>query len=380
MARPRLQFSLFHLMPYPYLDEPPGTWPVPSRLMKQRTDASVLYGQYLDEMVRAEDMGFDYIGCNEHHFSAYGMMANPVLIGAALSQRTRRIKLMMAGAIVPISNPVRLAEEYAMLDQMSGGRLVAGFMRGVAQEYVAYNINPDDSWLRFEEAWELIHKAWTEPEPFGWEGEYYQFPAISLWPRPVQVPHPPVFMSGTSPEAVRFAAHRRAMMGVAFVEADLARNNIALYQQVAREAGWEPERDRFLFAQTCYVGATDAEAREALAEHHAYYVTHLFSAARSMSQLVTTNTEYDRDQANRDFRAARRATRRADFDVDEQIARGQLLCGSADTVVEQIRHWVQHVGHGVLQLSFQTGSLPHEQTLQSMERFERMVLPHVRDL
>jgi alkanesulfonate monooxygenase SsuD/methylene tetrahydromethanopterin reductase-like flavin-dependent oxidoreductase (luciferase family) len=378
VEQPRLQFSLFHLMPYPYLEEPPGTWPVPSRLMKQSSDATHLYRQYLDEMVRAEEMGFDLIGCNEHHFSAYGMMANPALIGAALSQRTKRIRLMMAGAIVPISNPVRLAEEYAMLDQMSGGRLVAGFMRGVPQEYVAYNINPDDSWLRFEEAWELIVKAWTEPEPFGWEGEYYQYRAVSLWPRPLQQPHPPIFMSGTSPEAVRFAAKRRALMGVAFIDAESARQRIANYKEIAREDGWEPRRDQFLFAQTCYVGETDAEAREVLAQHHGYYFSHLSSAAQSMNRLVTTSSEYDRDQANREFRAARSASRAARFNVDEQIEKGYLLCGRPDTVIEQLRYWVQRVGHGILQLSFQTGSLPHELTLESQERFTHKVFPHVR--
>jgi alkanesulfonate monooxygenase SsuD/methylene tetrahydromethanopterin reductase-like flavin-dependent oxidoreductase (luciferase family) len=223
MEQPPLAFVYFHLMPYPHLDTPPGTWPIPNRLIKDPTDVSMLYRQYLDEMVAAEAVGFDFIGCNEHYCSAYGMMANPALIGAALTQRTRRARLLLVGSIVPIGNPVRVAEEYAMLDQLSEGRLVAGFMRGVPQEYVAYNINPDESWPRFEEAWDLIVKAWTEPEPFGWEGEHYQFKTLSLWPRPLQQPHPPIFMSGGSSESVRCAAARRALMGVAFADADTAR-------------------------------------------------------------------------------------------------------------------------------------------------------------
>jgi alkanesulfonate monooxygenase SsuD/methylene tetrahydromethanopterin reductase-like flavin-dependent oxidoreductase (luciferase family) len=378
-GRPPLEFSYFHLMPYPYLEAPPGTWPIPSRLMRRPDEASVLYRHYLDEMVAAEQVGFDYLGCNEHHFSAYGMMANPALIGAALTQRTTRARLLLVGSIVPINNPVRVAEEYAMLDQLSGGRLVAGFMRGVPQEYVAYNVNPDESWPRFEEAWDLIVHAWTEPDPFGWEGEYYQFKALSLWPRPLQQPHPPIFMSGGSSESVRFAAERRALMGVAFADAETARGQIATYRQLAQADGWDPPRTQFLFAQTCYVGATDAEARETLTRHHRYYQTHLFGPAQAMGALVGA-TAYYRDQANREFRARRRAAFARPFDVADQIEQGFVLCGAPATVVEQMRRVVPWVGHGIHQLIFQTGSMPHEQVLASMERFEKQVLPYVRDL
>jgi alkanesulfonate monooxygenase SsuD/methylene tetrahydromethanopterin reductase-like flavin-dependent oxidoreductase (luciferase family) len=187
-------------------------------------------------------------------------------------------------------------------------------------------------------------------------------------------------MSGTSPEAVRFAAKRRVLIGVAFVDAEFARQRIAAYKEIAHADGWEPRRDQFLFAQTCYVGETDAAARETLAQHHSYYFTHLASAAQTMNRLVTTSSAYDRDQANREFRAARRAGRAAPFDLDEQIDRGFLLCGSPDTVIEQLRYWVGRVQHGILQLSFQTGSLPHELVLQSMERFTKKVFPHVRDI
>jgi alkanesulfonate monooxygenase SsuD/methylene tetrahydromethanopterin reductase-like flavin-dependent oxidoreductase (luciferase family) len=379
MDQPPLKFSYFHLMPYPYLEQPPGNWPIPNRLIARPADVSALYARYLDEMAAAETLGFDFIGCNEHHFSAYGLMANPVLVGAALTQRTRRARLMMVGTIVPISNPIRVAEEYAMLDQISGGRLVAGFMRGVPQEYVAYNINPDESWPRFEEAWDLILKAWTEPEPFGWEGEYYQFKTVSVWPRPLQQPHPPVFMSGGSSESVAFAARHRALIGIAFADSDTARQQIAAYREIARADGWEPPRDQFLFAQTCYVGETDAEARATLTKHHEYYLSCLFGPAQAMGALVGA-TEYYRDQANREFRARRRASFGRGFDVDEQIQKGYVLCGRPESVVEQLRRTVATVGHGVAQLSFQTGSLPHDLVMGSMQRFEREVLPYVRDL
>src|SRR4029077_19611585 len=152
-------------------------------------------------------------------------MANPNLIAAALTQRTKRAKIAVFGNLVPLNNPIRIAEEYAMLDVMSGGRLVAGFMRGIPHEYVAYNVDPSESWGRLHEATQLIIKAWTEPEPFGWEGEYYQFPSISIWPKPFQKPYPQLLMSATNPEAADLAARYRAIIGMVFVQdLDWARN------------------------------------------------------------------------------------------------------------------------------------------------------------
>ena len=128
-----------------------------------------------------------------------------------------------------------------MLDVMSGGRLIAGFMRGIPHEYVAYNMPPDESWGRLAEAHELIIKAWTEPTPFGWEGKYYQYRAVSIWPRPFQKPHPPVLMSASSPESARFAAERRAIMGmVMLTDLASAKESIRVYRETARAAGWEP--------------------------------------------------------------------------------------------------------------------------------------------
>ena len=129
-----------------------------------------------------------------------------MVMAGALSQIVRRVKIAVLGPTLPILNPVRVAEEFAMLDTMSGGRVVAGMMRGTPNEYVTYNINPAESRERFAEALHLIRRAWTETRPFGWLGRYYQYRTISIWPRPVQQPHPPLYMSGSSPEAWEFAA------------------------------------------------------------------------------------------------------------------------------------------------------------------------------
>lgn len=178
-----MKFSFFHTMPYDGLATQ-ESWPVRNTHFDPEHGRQ-LYENYIDCIAYAEECGFDWLGCNEHHFSPYGMMANCNLIGAALINRTRNAKLAMIGNLVPMLNPIRVAEEYAMLDVMSGGRLIAGFMRGVPHEYLAYNVAPGESRSRQREAIALIVKAWTEPEPFAWEGEHYQFRAISIWPRPI---------------------------------------------------------------------------------------------------------------------------------------------------------------------------------------------------
>ena len=159
-----MKFCYFHLMPYTGLaPSTGGTWPFTNRDFDPAI-ARDQYRSYIDSMVHAEQCGFDWIGCNEHHFSPYGMMANPNVVAGALVYPTSRVKIAVIGNLVPINNPVRIAEEYAMLDCMSGGRLVAGLMRGIPHEYIAYNVPPSDSWSRQREAIQLIKRAWTEPE------------------------------------------------------------------------------------------------------------------------------------------------------------------------------------------------------------------------
>ena len=136
-----MKFCFFHLMPFTGVKEVTPEWPTPNRMFDPAR-AHELYRDYVDTMVYAERCGFDWVGCNEHHFSPYGLMANCNLIGGALVYPTKKIRIAMMGNLVPLNNPVRVAEEYAMLDCMSGGRLVAGLMRGIPHEYIAYNIPP----------------------------------------------------------------------------------------------------------------------------------------------------------------------------------------------------------------------------------------------
>jgi alkanesulfonate monooxygenase SsuD/methylene tetrahydromethanopterin reductase-like flavin-dependent oxidoreductase (luciferase family) len=154
------------------------------------------YARHIDALVYAEELGFDAIGVNEHHQTAYGLMPAPNLIASALIQRTKTIKIAILGRALPlVNNPVYIAEEFAMLDNLSKGRIIAGFVRGIGSEYHSSGTNPYFSHERFHEAHDLIIRAWTEPGPFAFDGDHFSLRYVNLWPRPYQTPHPPVWIS-----------------------------------------------------------------------------------------------------------------------------------------------------------------------------------------
>ena len=135
---------------------------------------------------------------NEHHQNIYGLMPSPNLIAAALSQRTKRGKIVILGNLLPLHlNPLRVAEEYAMLDNMSDGRLIAGFAPGSGPETFNYDVPSAPSRGQFWEAVDLIHRAWTEAGPFACEGRHYPLRYVNPWPRPTQQPHPPIWIPGS---------------------------------------------------------------------------------------------------------------------------------------------------------------------------------------
>ncbi len=212
----------------------------------------------------ADETGCDWVTVAEHHFSPFSLTPNPMLLAGALSQVVSKAKIAVLGPTVPMFNPVRVAEEFAILDTMSGGRVVAGLMRGTPNEYVTYNINPEESRERFKEALELIRMVWTEPQPFGWQGRHYEFRAVSIWPRPVQKPHPPLYMSGSSPESGELAARSHIGIGFAVTTLPLATKAIAHYRAQAAAAGWTPMPDDIIYRCGLHIADTDEQANNDL--------------------------------------------------------------------------------------------------------------------
>ncbi|MGK9052974.1 LLM class flavin-dependent oxidoreductase [Xaviernesmea oryzae] len=374
-----MKFNFFHLMPYPDYDKLPHEWPVSTHGIDSRR-IQALYNEYVDEMADAENYGFDWVGCNEHHYSPYGLMANPNLIAGALARQTKKANIAIVGNLLPLLNPIRVAEEYAMIDVMSGGRLVAGFLRGIPHEYIAYNIPPSESRSRLREATELIIKAWTEDEPFGWEGEHYQFPAVSIWPKPIQKPHPRILMSASNEESAEFVAKMRAIMGITLIQ-DLgaARKAIEHFKNVARGYGWEPTPDDILVGQQICIADTDEEAREHMAAAQTYFHQTLMRPQRSAQQLVLQQSRYYTGSDVGENFQKRLATLR-NRTVDEQIEAGSIICGSPESVVKQITRLNQELGCGLLNLTIKVGNMPGSVVRRGMELFRDRVAPHVAGL
>ncbi len=187
-----MKFFNFHLMPYRHADldaiEKNGSaWVTFSNSHYDPQKGAELYHEYLDQMEFADQLGFDGVCLNEHHQTAYGMMPIPGVLAGALARSVKRAKLAILGRALPLlNNPLMVAEEYAMLDNLTRGRFIAGFVRGIGAEYHAMGINPVHSQERFAEAHDLIVRAWTEPGPFAYEGKHYQFNYVNPWPRPYQ--------------------------------------------------------------------------------------------------------------------------------------------------------------------------------------------------
>ena len=168
-----------------------------------------LYNRYLDELELAAELGFDGISVNEHHQNAYGLMPSPIVMAAALARRTKTAKIAILGNAFGLrEHPLTLAEEHAMIDVLTGGRLITGMVRGIGAEYFSFGANPAFSHARFQEAHDLVIQAWTRPGPFAFEGTHYHFEYVNVWPRPYQQPHPPIWCPSLgSTETIEWASH-----------------------------------------------------------------------------------------------------------------------------------------------------------------------------
>jgi alkanesulfonate monooxygenase SsuD/methylene tetrahydromethanopterin reductase-like flavin-dependent oxidoreductase (luciferase family) len=265
-----------------------------------------------------------------------------------------------------------VAEEFAMLDTMSGGRIVAGMLRGSPNEYATYNINPAESRERFEEALSLIRMCWTETEPFGWQGRFYEYRTVAIWPKPVQKPHPQIFMSGSSPESGEYAARNRIGLGLAFTNVPLAKKSVALYREHAERAGWTPTDKDIIYRVLFHVGDTDDQALED-------YSAAAKAAPRGSLTMANKNLESAVDSAGyygRDRDAQRE--RLMPTDLKQSIELGRVLLGGPETVARQIEAIHRELGAGIVDLTISNDL--GDKTLRSIELLGTKVLPRIQGI
>ena len=368
-----MKVSVYGRVPYAGSVDDRSKWPVAGQLFDPEIGQRSL-NEGLDLLERADGLGFDWVSVAEHHYTPQQLSPNPMVLAGALSQRIRRANIALLGPTLPFLNPVRVAEELALLDNMCGGRIIAGLMRGAPSEYITYGVNPAESRDRFQEALQLILRAWTEPQPFGWEGRFYQFRTVSIWPRPVQQPHPPVFMSGSTPESGEFAARLHLGLGLAFTTVPLAKESARYYREQAAAFGWQPTPDDVLYRTQVSVADTDELAREAVAPY--FTLGPRRARAAGVQDALATSGFFGRESATH---ASRELTRpQASF--DEAVELGQIVCGSPATVIAQLRRIQQEVGAGIVDLSFQSGAMPFGPALRSLELFGTEVLPCLHEI
>ena len=205
-----MKVFIFDLLPYAkHFDQYKETKYLPYPLPRDHFDPEIgarTYEEHLKCWEEMDKLGYDGVGLNEHHTTPHGLMNSPNMMAAVAAQRTKQLKFLLLGNLVPLHNPLRIAEELAMADCLSHGRILSGFARGVPREYNVYGVSMGESRARFEEAVDIIMKAWTEPK-FSYEGKFWSYKDIAIWPRPYQQPHPPVWVPFTgSKETIEWAA------------------------------------------------------------------------------------------------------------------------------------------------------------------------------
>jgi len=370
----------FDLLAYPDIPaDAPGT-PIPSTYFDPTTGARN-YREHIDEMAYCEELGFDGVVFNEHHYSAYGTMPSPNLIAAALSQRTQRMKIGVLGNILPLrQHPVRVAEEYAMLDCMTEGRLIAGFVRGIPSEYLWYNVNPTESRGRFAEAFDVIMTAWTQPV-WSYQGEFFQFEECAIWPRPVQQPHPPIWVAARSAESIQWCVQRRIPIAQVYQTTDQIEDTFNYYRQLSRQAGREASAEQFILTRHIYIDETDDKARAAAEPALRYFfslwnrgfndaASHAGAAQPRIRAALNTEHSFayfrERNRERVNFHPLSWA------DLDQT---GFIIAGSPDSVARKLKQQMRQVGAAHFMGMFHIGNLAHDKVISSLNLFHREVMP-----
>lgn len=380
-----MKHFLFHLMPYPHLPddfeqkhESAWVW-VPNDLFDPEK-AQVFYNDYIDQLVYAEDLGFDGVCVNEHHQNAYGLMPSPNIIASMIAARTKRVKIAIVGNALPLYDPpTRVAEEIAMLDIISGGRIISGQVVGGGPEYYSFSINPAECRTRFAEAHEIIMKAWTQPGPFEYYGEHYKLRYVNLWPKPLQKPHPPVWIPGAgSIETMEFVARRRyAYMGIPYFAIDFFKKNYAMFREInERETGEKAHPEQMGLLMPIYIAETDAKAREEFEQHFWYFKNKLIPGLTlSPPGYTSVKSAIRISKAFADGKLFITGVESWD-DVE---AGGYAIVGSPETVAQKLIEHAKDIGCGNLLGLFHLGNMPNEKARDNMQRYATEVMPKINE-
>ena len=329
------------------------------------------FKQFLEEVEYADELGFDAVWLPEHHFSRYGILGDTLTLAAAVAQRTERIKIGTAVVLLPLQHPVRIAEQAALVDVLSDGRLLLGVGRAYQpKEFDGFGMDPSESRDRFNEALEMLIGTFTQ-DSFSHEGRFWSCKDVTLHPKPVQKPYPPIYMAAVSPPSFKLAAK----WGLPILRAprstriDMVEEQWGIYGEFMRAAGHEPSAmDQPMLMQT-FVGETEAEAR-AVAEPSAIWYHELFQSVLPGAGGRAPAAGYEVYDRIREAHAK--------VTYDDLVHWGSAF-GTPDQVADRVATYAEHggVSHWMAEMKF--GGITHAEAMRSMALFAREVMPRVRE-
>ncbi|MBX5437193.1 MAG: LLM class flavin-dependent oxidoreductase [Alicyclobacillaceae bacterium] len=389
-----MKFIAFHLMPYQSLPDDfeqkyDSVWVTVPKQLFDPAEGHRMYHEYLDELELAADLGFDAVGVNEHHSNAYGLMPSPNLMASILARSLRRrprTNLMVLGNSLALYNPpVRVAEEFAMLDVLSGGRLIAGFPVGTSMDVnYAYGINPAELRERYYEAHDLVMRAWRSDDVFEYNGKYNKLRYVNPWPRPAQHPHPPVWIpGGGSVETYRFSIeHGYSFSYLSYHGIKYARKVMYPFWQTNDELGADRNPYKAGFCQIICVSETDERAQQEYERHVRYFFdkcNHIhprFAEAPGYRTPASLRAGL-RSQFDGSMKSASQMYREG-MGWNDLVRERFVVAGSPASVVEQLEEGIEDLRIGNLICLLHIGSMPKWLTIKNMTLFATEVIPRLR--
>lgn len=329
-----------------------------------------VFKDVLAEIEYAEELGFDSVWLPEHHFSVYGMLGDTLTLAAAIAQRTRRIKIGTAVVLLPMNHPLRVAEQAALVDVLSDGRLLLGVGRGYQpSEFAGFGIDAGQSRGMFEESLEILRKAFTG-ERFSHQGKYWNVQDAALYPRPIQQPHPPFYLAAVTPPSYELAADLgwSTLRSPNFTRMDLIEQLWKVYRDRLQARGIDAgQMDQPMLMKT-YVAETEAEAKRD-AEPHAMWFHRLLGSLMPGAPGKQVHAGYEL--------YSRVQKRHEEVTFDDLYEWGACY-GTPDRVIERIKQYAQRAGtnHWLAEMKF--GGMSHDKAMRSMELFARRVMPALR--
>jgi alkanesulfonate monooxygenase SsuD/methylene tetrahydromethanopterin reductase-like flavin-dependent oxidoreductase (luciferase family) len=380
-------------LPDDFREKYPSVWVDIPRDLFDPALANQMYNDFMDELEFADAQGFDAICVNEHHSNGYGLMPSPNLIASSLARRTSNAAICIMGNSLALYNPpTRVAEEMAMIDCISGGRLIAGFPVGTPWDTsYCYGQNPSQLRARYREAHDLVVQAWTRDDTFAFNGRYNQQRYVNIWPQPVQKPRPPIWIpGGGSVETWQWCAEMDYVYAyLSYFGYQLGQKTMRGFWNEMDKLGKDRNPYRAAFLQFVGVAETRAEALKLYREPAEYffnrclhvdpkyasppgYVTEATMRANivSMAQQATGAT----NGRGRPHAGLQNPS------FEDMVEKGYVIIGSPDEVADKLREVALDLNVGHLMLLLQFGNMGKDVTNENSRLFAQKVAPQLRTM